>query len=219
MRGPSASRTTLGLASSKARSSSAKPPSGPISFGILVAEDQAAFAERIEGLRKRDRVRGLGDGQNAALLGGLDRIGLHALDIDPRRLGMARGHRLKPRGAEFHRLLHHVIEPRMFERREKVMQVAGRVLRPGLLGDGERDRLFALAHQVRAPFAIAPVEHQNRVARLQPQHVGQVIGLSLVQWNTDAAVKRGRDEQTRRAEIVAGHAPYRRTAAAAATFL
>ena len=143
------SRTMFGSCEQRARSSSANPPSGPIStltggpgeaaaraesaatgsfdVGVLVAEHQQPI--RRPAAQQRVELLGSaisGNVENAALLGGLDRVGAHALEIDALGLGVARQHRLQPRGAHLDRLLHHVVEPRVLERREQVMQVGGR---------------------------------------------------------------------------------------------
>ena len=54
------------------------------SFGTLIAKDNGSifFASSEQGL-KFDRILDLGESQNPALLGGLDRVCLHALDVEP----------------------------------------------------------------------------------------------------------------------------------------
>ena len=91
--------------------------------------------------RKGDRLADIRQGQDAALLGGLDRVGAHALGIDARDLAVAGEHRLQPRDAHLDRLLHHVVEPGRLERREQVMQVR----RNGFAGGS--------CHRSRAPAA------------------------------------------------------------------
>ena len=56
-------------------------------------------------------------------------------------LGVLRQHRLQPRDAHLDRLLHHVVEPLVLERREQVVQVARRGLRAGLLLQRQRRAL------------------------------------------------------------------------------
>ncbi len=108
-------------------------------------------------LQRRDRAlqgerrHDLGQAQDAALLGRLDGIGLHALEIDPLRLGVAGHHRLQPGNPHLHGFLDHVIEPRPLERGEQIVQVAGRGLRPHLMLDPQR---ALLAHAGRTRIAI-----------------------------------------------------------------
>ncbi len=61
----------------------------------------------------------------------LDDIGPHPLAIDPGDLGETGQDRLQHGGAHLDRLLHHIVEPGMFERREDVSEVGQAVLRPG----------------------------------------------------------------------------------------
>ena len=81
---------------------------------------------------ERHRLGDRGEAQDAALLGGFDDIGAHPLAIDPRDLGEARQNRLQSRRAHLDRLLHHVVEPGMFQRRKHIGDVGQAVLRPGL---------------------------------------------------------------------------------------
>ena len=143
MRGPSEIGRTKGWAQSSARSSSSNPPSGPIS----TASGRRPFAgerrkrrgdaapPRRQKIRSRSasqsassvgellRLGHLRHPQDAALLGGLDRIGAQPLHIDALGHGAARDHRLEPRRAQLGRLLRHVIEAGALQRREQIMQV------------------------------------------------------------------------------------------------
>ena len=144
----------------------------------------------------------------AALLRGLDHIGAHALEIDPRHLGVPGDHRLQPRGAHLHRLLHQVIEPGMLERREQEMQVARPRLLAHALADQRGQRPLAGAGEPRLPFAVAAVEQQQGIAALEPQHVEQVIGLVAVERNLAAAGQRGIEVDAGGAEIVGWHGAF-----------
>ena len=153
----------FGSRSSAARSSAAKPPSGPISTAsgigpavgaarlrqrgdrvlylrVLVAEDQKpggiALGDHPVQAQRRGNFR---QRQDAALLGRLDRIGAHAVEVDARDLGVPGDDRLQARRAHLDRLLRHVVEARMLERREQVMQVERSGLRPGAGVDLERE--------------------------------------------------------------------------------
>ena len=153
IRGPSDSRSVRGCRSSSARSSSANPPSGPIRTSIPSVADQSLLqrlqrdmpmsaassqntsrrlvSRSLEIAIERDRLGDRGKAQDAALLGGLDDIGAHPLAVDPRDLGDARQHRLQRRGTHLDRLLHHVVEPGVFQRRKDIGDVGQAILRPG----------------------------------------------------------------------------------------
>ena len=151
---------------------SANPPSGPISTltgsGPAMPPPRAAASaatgsftsasssqntsrrsghpvanERLE----LDRLGDLRDVEDAALLGGLDGVRAHPRQIDALGLGVPRDHRLQPRDAHLDRLLHHVVEARVLERREQVVQIAGRGLLAHALGDVQPHRLLARTRQ------------------------------------------------------------------------
>ena len=83
------------------------------------------------------------------MLGRLDRVRAHAAEIDALGLGVARDDRLQPRDAHLDRLLHHVVEARVLERREQIVQVAGRGLLARALDDLEPQRLLARGRKAR----------------------------------------------------------------------
>ena len=150
MRGPRLRRTTRGAARIAARSSSSKPPSGPISrptppsrvrprerverirlFRLLVAEDEQPLRRPArEAPRRAARGGDFGRPDHAALLAGLDRVRAQALEIDARDLGAPGDDRHEPPRAHLDRLLRHVVEPRVLERREQIVDVRRRLLRP-----------------------------------------------------------------------------------------
>ena len=88
-------------------------------IGRFIAEHQMPRRlPRHQRLDERNRCRNFRQRKNATLLGGLDGIGAHAFEIDPRDLAVTGKHRLQLRGAHLDCFLHHVIEPRRLERRE-----------------------------------------------------------------------------------------------------
>ena len=93
----------------------------------------------------------------------------------------------------------------MLERREQVVQVERAGLRPGLRADDERELALSGACQSGAPFAVATVEHQHRIAGRHPQHVAEVVRLRRIERDARPLFERRIDVQARRAEIVAGH--------------
>src|SRR5262249_20595112 len=103
------------------------------------------------------------------------------------------------------RLLHHVVEPRVLERREQIMQVERGGLGPGARADGEREPAFSGARERAPPFAVAAVEYQQATARFQPQHVAAAISLTRVERDACPLLDRRVEVKARGAEIAAGH--------------
>ena len=96
------------------------------------------------------------------MLRGLDRVRAHAVEIDALRLRMAHDDRLQARDSHLDRFLHHVVEPRMFQWREQVVQVAQLGLLPRALDDDELRAFLSRGAELCTPLAIALVEDQNR---------------------------------------------------------
>ena len=201
IRGPSESRRVRGCRSRMARSSSANPPSGPIRISMpsapagwfrsassgLVASAASSqktsrrWASRARQIAiERQRLGDLGKAEDAALLGSLDDIGAHPLAVDATDLGEAGQDRLQRRGAHLDGLLHHVVEPGVFQRREDVGDIGQAILRPGLGGDIQTVGPFA-SRDRSLPFAVASVEHQDGLAGGKPQHIAEIIALVALQ--------------------------------------
>jgi hypothetical protein len=85
------------------------------------------------------------------------------------------------------------------------MQVERGGLGPGARADGERQPAFSGARERAPPFAVAAVEYQHAIARLQPQHVAEVIGLRRVECDARPLLDRRVEVKTRGVEIAAGH--------------
>jgi hypothetical protein len=148
----------------------------------LVAEDQQPL--RLEsGEHGLQRALGsdLGKGEDAALLDGFDRIRAHPVEIEPRDLCAAGQHGLKHASAHLDRLLGDIIEPRMLQGREEIMEIRHGRLGAGLAQEPEAGLFSAFGADGRKPFAIAPVEDEHRIVRLHPEHVEQVIRLLPLQ--------------------------------------
>ena len=146
--------------------------------GILVAEDQPPI--RLPARQQPvelDRVRAPRDGQDAALLGRLDGVGLDAVGADLADLRVLRDDRLQHAGAHLDRLLHEIVEPPLLQRREAVDEIGTRRLRPRLLDGREPHRLLGPGSDPRQPFAVAAVEDQQLGAFAKPQHVRQIVAL------------------------------------------
>ena len=173
---------------------------------VLVAEHEQAI--RRPAAHERVELHRLGDLRNiedAALFGRLDRIRPHARQIDALGLGVARQNGQKPRGAHLDRLLHHVVEPRMLERRKHIMKVRGCGLLARALENAERGAFLARGRELRPPFALAPVEHQHVAARLEAQHVDEIVRLLALERNLAAGGECGVHKKSRGAEIVTRH--------------
>ncbi len=85
------------------------------------------------------------------------------------------------------------------------MQVKRGGLGPGARADGEREPAFSGARERAPPFAVAAVEYQHAIARFQPQHVAEVIGLRRVERDACALVERRVEVKAGGADIAAGH--------------
>jgi len=118
---------------------------------------------------------------------------------------MACHHRLQARDAHLDRLLHHIVEARALERRKQVMQVVGRGLRPGLGLEPHRHGALSRDSEAAPPFPVAAIEQQDRVVRLKPQHMGEIMALRLFERDRRAGLQRLVDMKAGAAEIVAGH--------------
>ncbi len=101
------------------------------------------------------------DGQNPALLGCLDGIGAHALEVDPAALGPAGEDGLQGADAHLHRLLDHVVETRVLQGREQVEEIERVGLLPPALCRDQLRRLAAFDLHVRPPFPVPAVEDED----------------------------------------------------------
>ena len=135
----------------------------------------------------------------------LDGVRPHAVEIDALGLGVAHNHRLQAGNAHLHGLLDHVIEPGALERREQVVQIAGRRLRPHLGLDRQDGAAFAGTGETGLPFAVRPIEDQHPVAGCKPQHVAQIMDLGRFQSDCRAGMKSGGDVEAGTAKLVTGH--------------
>ena len=182
MRGPRLRRSTRGADRIAARSSSSKPPSGPISrptpalvrarvgervervgfLRLLVAEDEEPLGRpAFERFAERLDRRNLRNPDHAALFAGLDRVGPQTLEIDAGDLGVAGDDRPQAPRAHLDRLLRHVVEPGVLERREQIVDVRRRLLRPCPRADGERSRLARAAGEAGGKFAVPAIEQKD----------------------------------------------------------
>src|SRR5258706_16085393 len=94
----------------------------------------------------------------------------------------------------------------MFQRRKDASELGQAILRAGLRNNGEAVRPFAASNR-SLPFAIASIEHENRLAGGKPQHVAEIIALAALERDRFARRKCGIDKQPRFAKIVLRHGP------------
>ena len=92
----------------------------------------------------------------------------------------------------------------MFQRRKDVGDVGQAVLRPRPGDDGQAVGPLAPV-DLRLPFAVAAVEHQDLFAGAEPQHVAQIIALVALQRDSLTLPQGGIDEQARGAKIEFRH--------------
>ena len=166
-------------------------------LGGLVAEHQQALCLALaQKAIERHGLGDLGEAEDSALLGGLDDIGAHPLAVDPRDLGEAGQNRLQSCRAHLDRLLHHIVEPGMLQRREHIGDVGQAILRPGLRARSQAVGPLA-AGDLGLPFAVAAVEHQDGVAGGEPQHIAEIVALVRARARPSAPAPKGASTNSR----------------------
>ena len=169
IRGPRLRRSTRGAARIAARSSSSKPPSGPTSRPTPFSAPTSPSASRAlacgaSSSQKTMRRSGgqsasafsslsgattSGDPDHAALLAGFDRVGAQTLEVDARGLGAPGDERHEPPRPHLDRLLRHIVEAGVLERREEIVDVRRRLLRPRSRGRRRATRFCAKSPRAR----------------------------------------------------------------------
>ena len=115
-------------------------------FGLLVAEHQQPPGRpALERLGKRLDRRDFRRPDHAALLASLDRVQAQTLEVDAGDLGVARDDRPQAARAHLDRLLRHIVEPCVLERREQIVDVRRGLLGPRARADDERGALREFA--------------------------------------------------------------------------
>ncbi len=92
----------------------------------------------------------------------------------------------------------------MLQRRKDIGDIGQAILRPRPRDDGQAVRPLA-ALDLRPPFAVAAVEHQDGFAGGKPQHIAQIIALVALQRDSFALTQGGIDEQARGAKVEFRH--------------
>ena len=85
------------------------------------------------------------------------------------------------------------------------MQIARPWLRAHTGFDSDNGGPFSEPRKAAAPFALAPVEHQNRIPLPQPQDIEEIICLVAIKHRIGAGGQRRIDEKPGRAKFVARH--------------
>src|SRR5437868_4705547 len=87
------------------------------------------------------------------------------------------------------------------------MEIERRGLLAAALGNRNRDVSLTRAGEDGPPLAVPAVENEHPVARFEPQHVAQIVGLAPVERNAHSRAKCGVGVEPGCAEIVSRHGP------------
>src|SRR5262245_10971505 len=162
----------------------------------FVGEDEPPpLVPAVEQLGKLLRLQDFRHAQDAALLGGLDGVGMQALALDALGYGVARDDRAERACAKFGCFLHHIVEPGALEQREQIVQVGSLILRAGLVVEADLCLLLASLAELGPPLAVAAVEQKEVVSLLEAQHISEVMRLVLAERYGRARFELRGDEQ------------------------
>ena len=137
----------------------------------------------IEQLPKLHCLGDLRDIGAAALLGGLDGMGLQTRLLYAARVGELGHHRHEPRGAHLGGLFDDEIGAGLLDRGEEQPQVGRHLQRSHLLGATQHTAAFAGFCHLGAPFAVASVEQKHLRPDAKPHHAKEVMRLIAAQRN------------------------------------
>src|SRR5829696_3017693 len=154
------------------------------------AAEQIVERLRLENLRQADQI---------ALLGRLYDIASQAVDVDAFSNGAPGDDRPEPPCPHLCRLLGHVVEPRMFERSEQVIDIGQRRSIAQLAIAAQGKVALACCDNLRQPLAIGTVEQAKRRAPLQAHHMKQIMSLLILQHDGGAGGERCGHIEARRA--------------------
>jgi len=174
--------------------------------GIFVAKNNDALGQNSsKPIRKRRRFFDHRQRKDAALLGGFDRIGTHALAIHARHLRVLRDDGRQPANTHLDRFLHDEIEPRLFHRREGVIERTCFRLPARLCEDIELYRSLRWQCETRFPLAVAAVEDEKLRARLQAKHMAKIVNGRIARRNSGTRRQIRRNIEPWCSKIVACH--------------
>jgi len=77
----------------------------------------------------------------------------------------------------------------MFERREQIIEIGVRLLRACHLPDNERHLFAVRCRNSRLPFAVAAIEHKDRGAFGQAQHIADIICLQVIKLDSHPSAR------------------------------
>ncbi len=143
--------------------------------GLITHPQGLVFRPGLEKCSKRLSRLDVWYGQSFALLGGLNRLGEHAIVVDARGFGSLGEHRAQCSGTQFCRFFDQEMHGGFLERRKGQGELWMRYLWAHLTFEHQRAILSAGTGNLSRPFTIGPIEQQNFGTRFQSQHVAQIM--------------------------------------------
>jgi len=128
-------------------------------------------------------------------------VALKPVGIDSMCLRMVGEHRLNNACAHFDGLLHGIVKPRLFQRREKIMQRTGIGLNPDQVLHEKYEFFLAFIMNFCGPFTVPSIEQENPVAFAHAQDMGKIVELILVSRDLCAVLQIIFDEEPLNFEI------------------
>jgi hypothetical protein len=197
MRGPRLIAIAPGTSRMALASAGVKPPSGPVRIvpgpglnrlaaGFVGKVQRAPRVVRAQECLQPDRRIDCGEAGAPALLGRLDDVRRHPLEVqlvDDRPL---RDDRLKPNDPQLDGFLHQPVDPPLLDRSERQREVGNDLLRSHRLDDGQCHALLASLGELGQPLPGNAVEQQQRVARHHPHDRGQIMCLAAFEADRGA---------------------------------
>jgi hypothetical protein len=175
------------------------------SSGLAASASSSQKTRRRSG-GQRLHGRDLRNPDHAALFASLNRVGAQTLQIDAGDLGVPCDDGPQAARAHFDRLLRHIVEPRVLERSEQIVDVRRCLLGPCLRAHDERSRLARARSQAGGEFAVMAVEQKDGSACGQPQDVDEIIRLLRFELELGARDERLGDVKPGGLEIGSSHA-------------
>ena len=143
--------------------------------------------------------------KNTALFSRLDCIGAHTIPVEFAHLRMLRQHRLQYTCPHLHRLLHHVVQPRLLKGCKQVGELVGFRLGSGL-PQAFKVRLLASDRlQFAKPFSVSTVKQQHRLSCRIPQNIQKIMCLIPRCLDGNALRKISFDKKPLGSEIILSH--------------
>ena len=156
---------------------------GATGKGLVAEQEQAILWPIVQFLCQRHQIIDGRHEGSAALLRGLDGMGLQTVAADALGIGEVALHRADARGAHFGGFLDDEIGAGLLDRGKEEPKVGRIALRRALAATQQRPATFASFDHLGLPFAIKPVEQGHTFARAKPHHAEQVMRLVPRQWD------------------------------------